>query len=253
MTRSTAISETVALHINDEDAKRQNIRIKSHQVSTPVMKPKRKRITPEQFRVLSDLFEKTDTPNYELRETTAKQLDMTNREVQVWFQNRRAKANKLRLQEQQQRQASQQQQQQQQVQPHQRQEVSSHERAFQEQAPIKHSKRRREPVFVYPQWVPTCYPSYPSRDTDKHRYFSQSPPSPPPADEPSPCDSASSTSSSSVITTPISYPSMSPIDILAMAAEYVRCCDEEQQQQTKRQRKIDEDLDKKPTSWRPWL
>ncbi|KAG2234366.1 hypothetical protein INT48_007233 [Thamnidium elegans] len=63
-------------------------------------KPKRKRISPDQFCLLSELFQQTDTPSHELRERLAKKLEMTNREVQVWFQNRRAKVNRARLQEQ---------------------------------------------------------------------------------------------------------------------------------------------------------
>lgn len=50
-----------------------------------VNKPKRKRITPYQLTVLSDLFASTDTPNYQLRENTASKLNMTNREVQVFI------------------------------------------------------------------------------------------------------------------------------------------------------------------------
>ncbi|KAI9336468.1 homeobox domain-containing protein [Pilaira anomala] len=63
-------------------------------------KPKRKRISPDQFCLLTELFQQTDTPSHELRERLAKKLEMTNREVQVWFQNRRAKVNRARLQEQ---------------------------------------------------------------------------------------------------------------------------------------------------------
>lgn len=48
-------------------------------------KPKRKRISPDQFCLLSELFEQTDTPSHELRERLAKKLEMTNREVQVFF------------------------------------------------------------------------------------------------------------------------------------------------------------------------
>ena len=48
-------------------------------------KPKRKRISQEQFQALSELFEQTDTPNYELREKLALKLNMTNREVQVIY------------------------------------------------------------------------------------------------------------------------------------------------------------------------
>ncbi|KAI8447068.1 hypothetical protein BY996DRAFT_6421560 [Phakopsora pachyrhizi] len=39
----------------------------------------------------------TDTPTFNLRETIGRELNMTNREVQVWFQNRRAKYNRQRL------------------------------------------------------------------------------------------------------------------------------------------------------------
>lgn len=47
-------------------------------------KAKRKRITPEQLEDLVGLFEKTDTPSFEIRESLAKKLGMTNREIQVW-------------------------------------------------------------------------------------------------------------------------------------------------------------------------
>ncbi|KAF9145665.1 40S ribosomal protein S21 [Mortierella sp. GBA39] len=63
-------------------------------------KAKRKRITPEQLEDLVGLFEKTDTPSFEIRENLAKKLGMTNREIQVWFQNRRAKANRIKINEQ---------------------------------------------------------------------------------------------------------------------------------------------------------
>jgi len=46
-------------------------------------RPKRKRITPDQLQVLLSLFEQTDTPSYELRESVGAQLGMSNREVQV--------------------------------------------------------------------------------------------------------------------------------------------------------------------------
>lgn len=48
-----------------------------------VDKPKRKRITPEQFCLLTELFQETDTPSHDIREALAKKLNMTNREVQV--------------------------------------------------------------------------------------------------------------------------------------------------------------------------
>ncbi|CAO0803257.1 unnamed protein product [Mucor circinelloides] len=68
-------------------------------IQEDVNKPKRKRITPEQFCLLTELFQETDTPSHDIREALAKKLNMTNREVQVWFQNRRAKMNRSRLQE----------------------------------------------------------------------------------------------------------------------------------------------------------
>jgi len=46
-------------------------------------KAKRKRITPEQLEDLVGLFEKTDTPSFEVREKLAKKLGMSNREIQV--------------------------------------------------------------------------------------------------------------------------------------------------------------------------
>lgn len=67
---------------------------KSTEIGIP--RPKRKRITPEQLEVLSSLFEYTDTPTFDLREAIGAKLGMSNREVQVWFQNRRAKVNRQR-------------------------------------------------------------------------------------------------------------------------------------------------------------
>ncbi|CAG8475884.1 580_t:CDS:2 [Diversispora eburnea] len=71
------------------------------QPSQPSMPPKvkRKRITQEQLADLVSMFDQTDTPSYDVREKLAKKLNMTNREVQVWFQNRRAKANRAKANE----------------------------------------------------------------------------------------------------------------------------------------------------------
>nr|ODN89367.1 hypothetical protein L203_02075 [Cryptococcus depauperatus CBS 7841] len=51
----------------------------------------RRRTTPEQLKVLEFWYELHPKPDNELRERLAAQLGMTKRNVQVWFQNRRAK------------------------------------------------------------------------------------------------------------------------------------------------------------------
>ncbi|KAJ1848672.1 hypothetical protein LPJ70_000908 [Coemansia sp. RSA 2708] len=79
--------------------------IKEPNTSEP-KKAKRKRITPEQLKELTAVFDKTDTPTHDIREELSKQLGMTNREVQVWFQNRRAKYNRLRIEQQRQMRAN---------------------------------------------------------------------------------------------------------------------------------------------------
>ncbi|GAA5980034.1 hypothetical protein JCM10908_001506 [Rhodotorula pacifica] len=52
---------------------------------------KRKRTTAAQLDKLVASFAQSDSPDYDVREELAAHCDMTNREVQVWFQNRRAK------------------------------------------------------------------------------------------------------------------------------------------------------------------
>lgn len=52
----------------------------------------RRRTTKSQFMVLEKSFEDNAKPSASTRKTLADQLDMTPRGVQVWFQNRRAKA-----------------------------------------------------------------------------------------------------------------------------------------------------------------
>ncbi|KAF2069648.1 hypothetical protein CYY_009033 [Polysphondylium violaceum] len=56
------------------------------------MKKKRKRISPEQLRILEKIFVTHQHPTLNLRKQLAIELSMTPRSVQIWFQNRRAKA-----------------------------------------------------------------------------------------------------------------------------------------------------------------
>ncbi|KAG2200112.1 hypothetical protein INT46_004066 [Mucor plumbeus] len=86
--------------MDEESVLQQKMKRQKKSIQEDADKPKRKRITPEQFCLLTELFQQTDTPSHDLRETLAKKLNMTNREVQVWFQNRRAKVNRVRLQQQ---------------------------------------------------------------------------------------------------------------------------------------------------------
>lgn len=58
-------------------------------------KKKRKRTAPDQLKVLEDVFSGHQHPNLLLRNQLAVQLGMTPRSVQIWFQNRRAKARNM--------------------------------------------------------------------------------------------------------------------------------------------------------------
>lgn len=52
---------------------------------------KRQRATPHQLTVLKSEFEVNQTPNAKAREDIGRRIDMTERSVQIWFQNKRAK------------------------------------------------------------------------------------------------------------------------------------------------------------------
>lgn len=52
-------------------------------------KPKRCKISRQQLNTLINSFEEEPLPNFEQRQAIAKQLGMTPRSVQIWFQNRR--------------------------------------------------------------------------------------------------------------------------------------------------------------------
>jgi homeobox protein YOX1/YHP1 len=55
----------------------------------PAIKKKRKRADAAQLKVLNETYARTAFPSTEERAALAKQLDMTPRSVQIWFQNKR--------------------------------------------------------------------------------------------------------------------------------------------------------------------
>ncbi|KAI8816610.1 homeobox domain-containing protein, partial [Fimicolochytrium jonesii] len=52
---------------------------------------KRARATPEQLAILEETFKTHPSPNAHLRELLSHKVQMSERSVQIWFQNRRAK------------------------------------------------------------------------------------------------------------------------------------------------------------------
>jgi hypothetical protein len=52
---------------------------------------KRTRATPEQLAILEDTFKTNTSPNSKVREALAEKVNMSERSIQIWFQNRRAK------------------------------------------------------------------------------------------------------------------------------------------------------------------
>ncbi|ORX38889.1 hypothetical protein BD324DRAFT_648994 [Kockovaella imperatae] len=59
----------------------------------------RRRTTPDQLRVLEHWFKVNPKPDNNMREWLALELGMTKRNIQVWFQNRRAKVKSIALKE----------------------------------------------------------------------------------------------------------------------------------------------------------
>ena len=59
------------------------------------VKAKRKRASPSQLSVLNRVFEQTFFPSTELRMELGKQLGMSPRTVQIWFQNKRQAARRV--------------------------------------------------------------------------------------------------------------------------------------------------------------
>jgi Homeodomain len=56
---------------------------------------KRQRATPDQLHILEEAFAVNPSPNAKMREIIAERIKMTERSVQIWFQNRRAKMKQM--------------------------------------------------------------------------------------------------------------------------------------------------------------
>ncbi|EIE80138.1 hypothetical protein RO3G_04843 [Rhizopus delemar RA 99-880] len=56
---------------------------------------KRTRATPEQLSVLEKTFTINQSPNSRIREQLSRELGMSERSIQIWFQNRRAKVKNI--------------------------------------------------------------------------------------------------------------------------------------------------------------
>ncbi|CEP15401.1 hypothetical protein [Parasitella parasitica] len=61
----------------------------NHRSSPKDLKAKRKRASPNQLMVLNRIFNQTYFPSTEIRIELGKQLGMSPRTVQIWFQNKR--------------------------------------------------------------------------------------------------------------------------------------------------------------------
>src|SRR6478735_9769143 len=75
--------------LNDNSDQSWSNETNSNSNSQPVRK--RTRATADQLSVLEDTFAVNVSPNSKLRKQLAEQLQMSERSIQIWFQNRRAK------------------------------------------------------------------------------------------------------------------------------------------------------------------
>ena len=69
-------------------AGRQRSRSGTGHLTMQQLNKKRQRATPEQLLVLEEAFNVNASPNAKLREMIADRIRMTERSVQIWFQNR---------------------------------------------------------------------------------------------------------------------------------------------------------------------
>ncbi|CAE6505859.1 unnamed protein product [Rhizoctonia solani] len=100
-TRSATLASP--LHVLDDEQKPSSIgpqRVRSATLSSPttttarasLQKRKRSRVTPEQLTHLERVFAQDRSPTAARRKEISEQLGMQERQTQIWFQNRRAKA-----------------------------------------------------------------------------------------------------------------------------------------------------------------
>uniref|UniRef100_A0A060T7F0 ARAD1B23320p n=1 Tax=Blastobotrys adeninivorans TaxID=409370 RepID=A0A060T7F0_BLAAD len=71
---------------------RRNSRPRKSTLTQQQKNKKRQRAKPEQVIILKQEFAKNPTPSAKTREEIGRRIDMTERSVQIWFQNKRAKA-----------------------------------------------------------------------------------------------------------------------------------------------------------------
>lgn len=72
-----------------------SVRQKKSTLTQQQKNKKRQRATPQQLQVLLDEFTINNTPNSKRREEIGQKIDMTERSVQIWFQNKRAKSKRV--------------------------------------------------------------------------------------------------------------------------------------------------------------
>ncbi|KAG1466789.1 hypothetical protein G6F56_004621 [Rhizopus delemar] len=86
--------ESVTTHRHHSSSKLDIANLLSSPPSSPISsdndsKIKRKRASPDQLTVLNRVFSQTYFPSTEVRRSLGKQLGMSPRTVQIWFQNKR--------------------------------------------------------------------------------------------------------------------------------------------------------------------
>jgi len=84
--------ETTAVDSGSKNGKSNSSKsLSSQQQQQPTNNKKRTRATPEQLAILEETFKTNTSPNSKVREALAEKVNMSERSIQIWFQNRRAK------------------------------------------------------------------------------------------------------------------------------------------------------------------